>query len=76
MLVSVRFEIVLILIQLVRMSFWVHPTELIGDVGHVESYFGPFGDSQFWCKIGARFPPNVSQAQKLYWTTGVIWAQV
>jgi hypothetical protein len=44
-LVSVRFEIVLILIQLAQMSFWMHPTELLGDVGHVESHFGPFGDS-------------------------------
>jgi hypothetical protein len=25
--------------------FWTHPMELHGDVGHVESYFGPFGDS-------------------------------
>ena len=23
----------------------MHPTELLGDVGHVESRFGPFGDS-------------------------------
>jgi hypothetical protein len=26
-------------------SFWTHLTELQGDVGHVESHFGPFGDS-------------------------------
>ena len=26
-------------------SFWVHPMELLSDVGHVESGFGPFGDS-------------------------------
>jgi hypothetical protein len=26
-------------------SFWMHPMELLGDVGHVESCFGPFGDS-------------------------------
>jgi hypothetical protein len=25
-------------------SFWTHLMELLGDVGHVESYFGPFGD--------------------------------
>jgi hypothetical protein len=25
--------------------FWMHPMELLGDVGHVESYFGPLGDS-------------------------------
>ena len=30
--------------------------ELLGDVGHVESYFSPFGDSvSVECKIGARF---------------------
>jgi hypothetical protein len=28
----------------VQMSFWTHPMELLGDVGHVESCFGPFGD--------------------------------
>jgi hypothetical protein len=43
-LVSVRFEIVLILIQLAQKSFWMHPTELLRDVGHVESHFGLFGD--------------------------------
>ena len=26
-------------------TFWTHPMELLGDVGHVESLFGPFGDS-------------------------------
>jgi hypothetical protein len=24
-------------------SFWMHLMELLGGVGHVESYFGPFG---------------------------------
>ena len=24
---------------------WTHPMELLGDVGHVESHFFPFGDS-------------------------------
>jgi hypothetical protein len=33
--------------------------ELLHDVGHMESHFGPFG-----CKIGARFVPNVPEAQK------------
>jgi hypothetical protein len=28
-----------------------HPTEILGDVGHVESSFGPFRDSD---SIGAR----------------------
>jgi hypothetical protein len=44
-LVSVRFELVLILIQLARKSFWMHSTELLRDVGHVESRFNLFGDS-------------------------------
>ena len=54
-LVSVRLEIVLILTQdrcmvcaehtIGSESFWAHPMELLGDVGHVESRFGPFGDS-------------------------------
>jgi hypothetical protein len=26
-------------------SFWTHPMELQGDVGHVKSHFGPFGDT-------------------------------
>jgi hypothetical protein len=26
-------------------SFWMHPMELLGDVGQVESHFGLFGDS-------------------------------
>jgi hypothetical protein len=44
-IVSVRFEIMLILIQLAQKSFWMHLTELVGDVGHVESCFGLFGHS-------------------------------
>ena len=31
-------------------SFWMHLMELLGDVGHVESHFGLFGDS---VRIGA-----------------------
>jgi hypothetical protein len=50
-LVSVQFDIVLIFIQLAHMSFWMHPTELQGDVGHVESCSGLFGDS---VSFGAR----------------------
>jgi hypothetical protein len=42
---------VLILIQLAQMSFWMHPIELLDDVGHVESCFGLFGDS---VSFGAR----------------------
>ena len=54
-LVSVHLEIVLISMHHRCMvyaehtigseSFWTHPMELLGDVGHVESRFGPFGDS-------------------------------
>jgi hypothetical protein len=54
-LVSVYLEIVLILMEdrclvwpnmpLARKLFWTHPMELLGDVGHVESHFGLFGDS-------------------------------
>jgi hypothetical protein len=29
----------------------MHPMELLGDVGHVEYHFGPFGDS---VSVGAR----------------------
>jgi hypothetical protein len=32
-------------------SFQTHPIEHLGDVGHVESHFGPFRDS---VSIGAR----------------------
>jgi hypothetical protein len=32
-------------------SFWTHPMELLVDVGHVESHFGPFGDMG---SVGAR----------------------
>ena len=43
--------------------------EILGDVGHVESQFVKFGDGVLCrCKIGARFAPNVPQAQKLFWT--------
>ena len=52
MLVSDRLEIVLILTQdrckfalnvpYAQKSFWTHPMELLGDVGHVEYCFGPF----------------------------------
>ena len=41
-------------------SFWTHPMELLGDVGHVESDFIPFGDSvRFRCKMGAWFALDV-----------------
>ena len=60
-LVSVLSDIVLILIQdrctvcvkhtIGLETFWTHLMELLGDVGLVESYFGPFGDS---VSVGAR----------------------
>jgi hypothetical protein len=50
--------------------------ELLGDMGHVESHFGLFGDSvtigpfgdsgNLWRKIGAHFVPNVPQPQKSF----------
>jgi hypothetical protein len=55
MLTSVRLEILLILMQnrctvapnvpQALKSFWTHPMELLGDIGHVVSHFGLFGDS-------------------------------
>ena len=61
MLVSVYLEIVLILTQhnckfctectLVSKIILVHPMELLGDVGHVESRFVLYGDS---VSVGAR----------------------
>ena len=38
-------------VPLARKSFWMHALELLGDVGHVESHFSPFGDS---VSVGAR----------------------
>jgi hypothetical protein len=37
---------------------------LIGDEAQVEVHFGPFQDS---VKIGERYAPNVSLAQKSFW---------
>ena len=38
-------------IPLAQKSFWTHLMELLGDVGHLESRFFPFGDS---VSVGAR----------------------
>jgi hypothetical protein len=38
-------------IRQAQKSFWTHPIEHLGDVGHVESHLGPFRDS---VSIGAR----------------------
>ena len=37
-------------------SFWTHPMELLGDVGHLESRFFLFGDS---VSIGACFALDI-----------------
>ena len=60
-LVSILSEIVLILMQdsctlcaertKAWKLFWTLPMELLVDVGHVESFFGPFGDN---VSVGAR----------------------
>jgi hypothetical protein len=43
--------------------------ELLGDMGHVESRFGSFGDSvSVNAKIDARFVPNMPLAHKSFWT--------
>jgi hypothetical protein len=39
--------------------------KLLGDVGHVEPRFGPFGDS---VSVGAWFALNLPQAWKSFWT--------
>jgi hypothetical protein len=47
--------------------------ELLGDVGHVESWF-----ESVWrhclcrCKVGARFAPNIPLANKSFWTHSVV----
>jgi hypothetical protein len=53
-LISVHLDTVLVLVQdrcmvwvkrtIGQKSFWTHPMELLGDVGHVESHFGLFGN--------------------------------
>jgi hypothetical protein len=39
-------------------SFWTQPMELLDDVDHMESCFGPFGDSASvaarWCTVCAK----------------------
>ena len=54
-LISVRMDIVLVLVQdrctvcakrpLAQKSFWTHPMLLLCDGAQVEAQFGPFGDS-------------------------------
>ena len=60
-LVSVRLEIEFVRVQdrctvcakrtIGSEMFWTHPMELLGDVGHVEPHFSPFGGS---VSVGAR----------------------
>ena len=60
-LISVRLEILLILMQdrctvsaactIGQKSVWTHPMELLCDVGHVESRFNLFGDN---ASVGVR----------------------
>jgi hypothetical protein len=54
-LILVRLETVLVSVQdcgwfapnvpQAQKSFWTHMMELLGDMAHVESCFGPFGDT-------------------------------
>ena len=39
-------------------SFWTHLIEFLGDVGHVESRFGPFGGT---ISVGARWLHGLCQ---------------
>ena len=48
---------------------WMHPIELLDDMGHAESHFFPFGDS---VSVGAHFAPNVPSAQKSLWTHSIV----
>jgi hypothetical protein len=43
-------------IPLAQKSLWIHPMELLGDVGHVKSCFGPFGDG---VSVGTWLAPNI-----------------
>jgi hypothetical protein len=39
-------------VPLAQKSFWMHLLKLLGDVGHVESHFAPFGGS---VSVSARY---------------------
>ena len=41
---------------------------LLGEEAEVDAYFGLFGDSTNLTQIGACFAPNVTLAQKSFWT--------
>jgi hypothetical protein len=45
------------IVPLALKLFWMHPMQLLGDVGHVESHFGPFGNNvsvQDGCMVCAK----------------------
>ena len=46
-------------------SFWTHPIELLGDVGHVESHFGLFGD---WVRLVHGLRQTYHRLRKSSWT--------
>ena len=46
----------------------MHPMELVGDVGHVESHYFTFGDSVSVSAKGSWFALDVPLAHKSFWT--------
>jgi hypothetical protein len=51
----------------------MHPIKLLGDVGHLESHFGPFRDGVgVVARQVSRFAPNVPYAHKLFWTHSMV----
>ena len=46
----------------------MHPMELLGDVGHVEVRFGPFGDSVSVSEDKCTICAKHTMAQKSFWT--------
>jgi hypothetical protein len=53
-------------------TFWAHPMEPLGDVGHVESHFGLFGDMLVSVQDRCTVCAKRTIAQKLFWTHPVI----
>jgi hypothetical protein len=51
-----------------QQSFWTHPMELLGDVGHVESIHSICRQCYYRCKIGTCFALDIPYAQKSFWT--------
>ena len=46
--------------HMLRNPFGRTPIEPLDDMCDMESRFGLFGDSEFWCKIGTQFVTNAS----------------